>query len=121
MKYITSIYLSLSFCRRLKNYLTEDVVRTMHSEPATTQAIEEEFIQLKEDRDNLRQIFPAGESKVRFEYGHLISTEYHIFELSSLVGLLIIGSILTCKTTYFIYYSFCPTVFSETMHLYWSF
>ena len=44
--------------------LTEDVIRNIHSDASTTHAIEDEFRQLKEDRDNLRTVFPAGNSKV---------------------------------------------------------
>ena len=44
--------------------LTEDVIRNIHSDALTTHAIEDEFRQLKEDRDNLRTVFPTGNSKV---------------------------------------------------------
>jgi len=50
--------------RRLKHVLTEDVLRNVHSDSSTAQCIEEEFRQLKEDRDNLRQIFTSGNSRV---------------------------------------------------------
>ena len=39
-------------------------MRSVHSDSSTAQCIEEEFRQLKEDRGNLRQIFPSGNSRV---------------------------------------------------------
>ncbi|XP_057301652.1 DNA-directed RNA polymerase II subunit RPB1-like [Hydractinia symbiolongicarpus] len=51
--------------RKLRNILSEDVLRTLHSDSTTEKAVENEFRQLKEDRLNLRKIFPTGNSKVQ--------------------------------------------------------
>ena len=52
------------FYRQVKRMLTEDVIRSIHSDESTRHAIKEEFRQLKEDRDNLRAVFPTGNSSV---------------------------------------------------------
>eukprot|EP00111_Clytia_hemisphaerica_P003616 TCONS_00010312-protein len=59
-----AFYFDVTNERRLKNVMTEDVLRNVHSDSNTAQCIEEEFRQLKADRENLRLIFPSGSSRV---------------------------------------------------------
>ena len=44
--------------------MTEDVVRELLSDAHALSEIEQEWEQLKEDRDALRQIFPSGDTKI---------------------------------------------------------
>ena len=57
-------YFDITNERRLKSMLNEDILREMHSDSTSAEALEEEFRQLKEDRENLRQIFPSGKTKI---------------------------------------------------------
>jgi DNA-directed RNA polymerase II subunit RPB1 len=50
--------------RQLKKSLTEEVVRELLADAHAQAEIEQEWEQLKEDRDSLRQIFPSGDSKI---------------------------------------------------------
>ena len=50
--------------RQLKKSLTEDVIRKLLEDAHCLSEIEQEWEQLKEDRDSLRQIFPSGDSKI---------------------------------------------------------
>ncbi|KAL4220549.1 DNA-directed RNA polymerase II subunit RPB1 [Mactra antiquata] len=50
--------------RQLKKSLTEETIRELLSDAHALSEIEQEWEQLKEDRDSLRQIFPSGDSKI---------------------------------------------------------
>ena len=50
--------------RRLKNFLQEDIVKNLVENATAINNSEEEFEQLKTDREILRQIFPTGENRV---------------------------------------------------------
>lgn len=50
--------------RQLKKSLTEEVIRELLSDAHCLSEIEQEWEQLREDRDALRQIFPSGDSKI---------------------------------------------------------
>ena len=52
------------YIRQLKKSLTEEVVRELLADAHAQAEIEQEWEQLKEDRDSLRQIFPSGDSKI---------------------------------------------------------
>jgi len=60
-----NFYFDISNERQLKTVLNEDVLRNLHADSTTAHALEDEFRRLKEDRENLRQIFPSGSSMVR--------------------------------------------------------
>jgi len=49
----------------MRRCLTEDVVRQIQTDVAIQQELEAEFDQLQQDRENVRAIFPTGDSKVR--------------------------------------------------------
>lgn len=51
--------------RYLRRCLTEDVVRQIQTDVAIQQELETEFDQLQQDRENIRAIFPTGDSKVK--------------------------------------------------------
>ena len=48
----------------MRRCLTEDVVRQIQTDVAIQQELESEFDQLQQDRENIRTIFPTGDSKV---------------------------------------------------------
>ena len=48
----------------MRRCLTEDVVRQIQTDVAIQQELEAEFDQLHQDRENVRAIFPTGDSKV---------------------------------------------------------
>ena len=48
----------------MRRCLTEDVVRQIQTDVAIQQELEAEFEQLHQDRENIRAIFPTGDSKV---------------------------------------------------------
>lgn len=49
----------------MRKCLTDDVVRQIQTDVQIQQELEAEFDQLKQDRENIRAIFPTGDSKVR--------------------------------------------------------
>ena len=51
----------------MRRCLTEDVVRQIQTDVAIQQELESEFEQLQQDRENIRAIFPTGDSKVSFQ------------------------------------------------------
>lgn len=51
--------------RQLRHSLKEEIVRDLLTSPTAQTELEEEFRQLKEDRENLRAIFPTGNTKVK--------------------------------------------------------
>ncbi|KAI2810971.1 DNA-directed RNA polymerase II subunit RPB1 [Blomia tropicalis] len=50
--------------RNLRNVFTEDVVRDMMANPTSLSELEQEFERLSSDRDQIRRLFPTGDSKV---------------------------------------------------------
>lgn len=50
--------------RALRRVLQEDVVKEVQTSAHVQSALEREFEKMKEDRENLRTIFPTGDSKV---------------------------------------------------------
>lgn len=55
--------------RALRRMLQEDVVKDVLTNAHVQSTLEREFDQMKEDRENLRTIFPTGDSKVRSHIG----------------------------------------------------
>ena len=51
----------------MRRCLTEDVVRQIQTDVAIQQELESEFEQLQQDRENIRAIFPTGDSKVSLQ------------------------------------------------------
>ncbi|KAL4221062.1 DNA-directed RNA polymerase II subunit RPB1 [Mactra antiquata] len=60
----TNFKFDLANERQLKKSLTEETSRELLSDAHALSEIEQEWEQLKEDRDSLRQIFPSGDSKI---------------------------------------------------------
>ena len=60
MEYFFSIY------RQLRTNFQEDVVRDILTSSEAQTSLELEFEQLKKDRNNMREIFPTGNSKVYY-------------------------------------------------------
>ena len=52
--------------RYMRRCLTEDVVRQIQTDVQIQQELESEFEQLQQDRENIRAIFPTGDSKVLY-------------------------------------------------------
>ncbi len=50
--------------RRLKNFVQEDVLKNLTENANASALFDEEFEELRNDREILRQIFPTGESRV---------------------------------------------------------
>ena len=48
----------------MKKCLTEETIKDLMGDAHALAALEREWAQLKEDRDDLRTIFPTGDSKV---------------------------------------------------------
>ena len=55
--------------RQLRNSFQEDVVRDVLTSTEAQTSLEQEFEQLKKDRNTMREIFPSGNSKV-YKYHH---------------------------------------------------
>ena len=55
--------------RALRRMLQEDVVKDVLTNAHVQSTLEREFDQMKEDRENLRTIFPTGDSKVGSHIG----------------------------------------------------
>lgn len=50
--------------RHLRRVFTEEVVRDLMNNPSSLSEVEQEFERLRKDREELRKLFPTGESKV---------------------------------------------------------
>jgi hypothetical protein len=50
--------------RRMKRFLQDEIVRDIVGSAASHQELEAEFSQIEKDREDLRSIFPSGNSKV---------------------------------------------------------
>ena len=51
--------------RQLRKYFKDDIVRDLMTSTTSQAELEAEWQQLKDDRENLRAIFPTGNSRVR--------------------------------------------------------
>lgn len=50
--------------RQLRRVFTEEVVRDLMNNPSSLSEVEQEFERLRKDREELRKLFPTGDSKV---------------------------------------------------------
>lgn len=97
------------FHRRLKHILNEDVLRSLHSDTSTAQSVEEEFRQLKDDREVLRIVFPSGSSRIRLPVNmkRLIWNARKVFKINQraptdLSPLKVIGDVKELSTRLFV-------------------
>ena len=57
--------------RQLRRSFKEEIVRDLMTSTTAQEKLEAEWLQLKDDREALRVIFPSGNSKVGINWGKL--------------------------------------------------